>query len=234
VGQAARGRTLASALAASVAFLYHPPTVYSFWLVFVALALWRREWRALGVLVCAVSVLLVAAKFQVDVSEKQVFWARIDAPWEAPGSECVRHTTGCPPGRWRCTGNTRFCGCFPWWRTGGCDPASRAGRFLLGMPVIGMLSLPASYLLLEAARVGAYSAFQPARALLFVTAFAVIWRIGGGRAAAMARSMEAAVWVRGRVRGSHARASGDGALAGKANWGAGGWTGDLGHGGDAG
>ena len=83
VGLAARGRMLASALAASAAFLYHPPTVYSFWLVFVAVALWRREWHALGVLGCAVGVLLVAATLQVDVSEKQVFWARIDAPWEA-------------------------------------------------------------------------------------------------------------------------------------------------------
>jgi hypothetical protein len=193
VGLAARGRMLASALAASVAFLYHPPTVYSFWVVFVALALWRREWRALVVLVCAVGALLVAAKFQVDVSEKQVFWARIDAPWEA--LQRMR-----APYNWVSTWRVALfwqyailwvLSAAAYWRL-----RPQGGRaFLLGMPVIGMLSVPASYLLLERMGWALIPQFQPARALLFVTAVAVILAASAGaRAAETRRWIEAALW----------------------------------------
>ena len=49
-----------------------------------------------------------------------------------------------------------------------------ARLFLIGMPAIGILSVPLSYILLDQLKWGLIPQFQPARALLFVTAFAVI------------------------------------------------------------
>ncbi len=192
-GLAARGRMLASAVAASVAFLYHPPTVYSFWLIFIALAIWRRKWRALIVLGAAVAVLLLAAKLQVDVSEKQVFWARIDVQWatllrmRAPYNWV---STWRPELFWQYA-TLWMLSLAAFWRL-----RPRAGRaFLLGMPAIGMLSLPASYLLLEQLGWTLIPQFQPARALLFVTAFAIILTAAAGaRAAESGRWKEAALW----------------------------------------
>jgi hypothetical protein len=46
--------------------------------------------------------------------------------------------------------------------------------FLIGLPFIGLISLPVSYVLLEKMQWALVPEFQPGRALLFVTAFAMI------------------------------------------------------------
>jgi len=48
LGLAANGRTFAAGLAASAAFLYHPPTALPFWLLFIAAGLSTRDFRSLA------------------------------------------------------------------------------------------------------------------------------------------------------------------------------------------
>jgi hypothetical protein len=67
--------------------------------------------------------------------------------------------------------------------------------FFIGLPLIGILSLPASYFLLEKIRWGFISQFQPARALLFITAFAMILgAIAASKALMAARYAESLGW----------------------------------------
>jgi hypothetical protein len=70
-----------------------------------------------------------------------------------------------------------------------------ARLFLIGMPAIGILSVPVSYILLDQLKWGLIPQFQPARALLFVTAFAVILGAAAGiRAAERKQWIESIVW----------------------------------------
>ncbi len=68
--------------------------------------------------------------------------------------------------------------------------------FLTGLPLLGLLSIPASYILLEQLRWSLIPQFQPGRALLFLTATAVI---GGATAsvksALQKRTAESALWL---------------------------------------
>ena len=69
----------------------------------------------------------------------------------------------------------------------------KAGRlFLLGLPAIGILSMPLSYLLLEKLKWGLIPQFQPARAVLFVSAFAMI--LGAAAAIRAESRIESAFW----------------------------------------
>ena len=70
-----------------------------------------------------------------------------------------------------------------------------ARLFLIGMPAIGILSVPVSYILLDQLKWSLIPQFQPARALLFVTAFAVILGAAAAiRAAEHKRWVESVLW----------------------------------------
>ena len=63
------------------------------------------------------------------------------------------------------------------------------------MPALGILSVPVSYILLDQLKWGLIPQFQPARALVFVTAFAVILGAAAGiRAAEQKRWIESVLW----------------------------------------
>jgi hypothetical protein len=67
--------------------------------------------------------------------------------------------------------------------------------FLLGLPVLGMLSMPASWVLLERERWALLPELQPMRCLLFVTLFLVLLAAAAAvRAAFARRPFEAAAW----------------------------------------
>jgi cell division protein FtsW (lipid II flippase) len=67
--------------------------------------------------------------------------------------------------------------------------------FLIGLPLIGMLSMPVSWLLLEKMKWALIPQFQPMRALLFVTALALLLAaIAGCHAARERRFPEAFLW----------------------------------------
>jgi hypothetical protein len=72
----------------------------------------------------------------------------------------------------------------------------KTGRlFLLGLPSIGLLSIAASYLLLEKFKWALIPQLQPARAVLFVTVFAVILSAAAGlKAAERDAWIESALW----------------------------------------
>lgn len=83
IGLTARERFLSAGVAASVAFLMHPPTAVPFWAVYLALALWpsqrqlmRRRLAALWILAAAVLVLLIAARHQMWAGA--AFFIRLD------------------------------------------------------------------------------------------------------------------------------------------------------------
>lgn len=199
IGLAAHGWDLAAGMAGSAAFLTHPPTVFPFWGVYAALAMAdaeRRRWRAFVPLTAAAIVLAVAARFQDGASEAQLFFARIPSTIEY--LQRLR-----APYSWISA----------WWREWlpqyiALYAASllayarlrkgvpRALRFfLIGLPLVGMASMPASYLLLEKMKWVLLPQMQPMRALLFVTVMAQFAGAAAGMAAAQSRRYgEALAW----------------------------------------
>ena len=196
IGMLARGRDLAAGIAASVAFLIHPPTVYPFWGVYFVLALWRRRLTGLAPLGCACVILAIAARFQEGANEAQVFFSRL-----TPLIESLQRMRA--PYSW----------VSEWWRdwlphyfvlyAASLLAYARLRKrapvnlrfFLVGLPLIGMLSVPVSYVLLERMRWALLPQMQPMRALLFVTLIAVFSAAAAGIGAAQSRRyLEAFAW----------------------------------------
>ena len=196
IGLVAHDRGFAAGIAASVAFLIHPPTVMPFWGVYLVLGFARRRFQAFIPLAIACIVLVIAARYQEGASEAQIFFARI-----SPSIERLQRLRA--PYSW----------ISEWWRGRlpqyfGLYAASlvayvrlrkRAPRdlrfFLIGLPLLGILSVPVSYILLERMKWGLLPQMQPMRALLFVAVIAEFCAAGAGIVAAQARRYwEAFAW----------------------------------------
>jgi hypothetical protein len=196
VGLVAHGRDMAAGIVASAAFLIHPPTVYPFWAVYLCVAVWRRRFTAFVPLVCAFVVLAIAARYQEGATEAQVFFSRL-----TPAIESLQRMRA--PYSW----------ISEWWREwlphylilfGAAtvaflrirDRAPVALRFFLaGLPLVGMLSIPVSYLLLEKLKWALIPQMQPMRALLFVTVIAQFCAVAAAILAVQARRWwEALAW----------------------------------------
>jgi hypothetical protein len=200
IGLVAHGRYLAAGIAGSVALLMHPPTVIPFWGVYGALILKHRSVRhmmaAFVPLVSACIVLVAAAYFQEGGGEAQVFFSRI-----APPLEKLQRLRA--PYAW----------ISEWWRdwlpqyldlyAASLAAYARLRKrapldlrfFLIGLPLVGMLSVPVSYVLLEKMKWGLLPQVQPMRALLFVTVIAQISAAAAGIVAAQTRRYpEACAW----------------------------------------
>lgn len=193
LGLAAQGRWLASSAAGSLAFLYHAPTVIPFLAILFLVAIRDRRWNVFLPPLAALGLILVASRLQAGVSEPQVFFARLDAQME----QLQRLRTSynwvsiwAPELLPQYVALALF-SVAAFWRI-----RPRAAReFLLGLPVIGLLSVPLSYVLLERAKWSLMSQVQPARALLFVSALGAILGAGAAaRAAQERRFWEAALW----------------------------------------
>lgn len=203
IGLIANQHYLGAGVSASAAFLFHPPTVAPFCAVYLVLAFWpskapimRRRLSVLGVLAAAALFLLLFSRYQTTGSETRDLFARLD-----PAQEQLQRIRASY--NWIST----------WWRQWLAHyvvlyvatllaysrirkAIPRALRFFfIGLPLAGILSLPASYFLLEKVRWGFISQFQPARALLFITAFAMILgAIAATKAMSKARYVEALGW----------------------------------------
>src|SRR5581483_9048158 len=71
----------------------------------------------------------------------------------------------------------------------------RGALFLVGLPLLGLLSIPFSWIALDELKWGFIPQFQPARAALFVTLFAIVLSAAAGiRAALASRYLESAAW----------------------------------------
>src|SRR5579872_7305919 len=146
MGLIARGNFLAAGMAASAAFLMHPPTTAAFWMVYVALAVWppeRRKLAAIWTLGAAVAVLLVASRFQSSSGQAQTLFSRIGAHQEE--LQRLRASYNWVSTWWRhqilhylvLYAATLVAS----WRLWAVTP--RGLRFFfLGMPAIGMVSIP--------------------------------------------------------------------------------------------
>jgi len=202
-GLTAHARYLAAGVAGSVAFLIHPPTVYPFWGVYFCLAMWpaqpdvmRRRLYGLAPLIVAAAVLAVASRRQAGEGETQVFFSLL-----TPLQEQLQRM------------RASYCWISMWWRDqvphyvvlwiAGLLAFRRIRDrlpfdlrlFLLGMPLIGMLSMPASAVLLEKLKWALLPQFQPMRAVLFVTVMAVfVASVAGLRALERRRVAESVVW----------------------------------------
>ena len=198
-GLVAHRRYLWAGVAASLAFLFHPPTVYPFWAVYLAVAIWpgkRHLLRGFWPLMCAFAILAAAAHAQTGIKEHQTFFWRID-----PGLEALQRMRA--PYNWvslwwrdqwaqYCL-LASICAAAIWRVHRLLEPELRA--FLVGLAGIGMLSVPVSYLFLDVLKWGLIPQVQPARALLFVTAVAVLGAsVAACHAARQKRWAEAFAW----------------------------------------
>jgi hypothetical protein len=206
VGLISHGRDLAAGVAASLAFLYHPTTTLVFWAVYFCLACWpagpsvmRRRILGLMPLLAGVLVLLLFSRLQTGETQSPVFLSRIDPPWE---KLLKLRATYVWVSMW-----------FSWWywhyvllwivslaafwrlRKEAC-PDLRF--FLVGMPLLGILSIPASYLLLDVWKSALGPQLQPAREVLFVVALAgLLSAVAGIKAAQAGRGVESFLWFLG-------------------------------------
>jgi hypothetical protein len=199
LGLVARKRFLGAGIAASVAFLMHPPTTAPFWAAFLVLTFWvpeRRKISALWVLAASALVLFAASRLQGSSGQAQTLFSRVGAHQEELQ-------------RMRASYNWVSL----WWRQwivhylilyAATVVASLRLRstprvlrfFFVGLPLIGIASVPISYLLLEKLHWALIPEFQPARALLFVTAFAMLLGASAAcQAAAGKRYVEAIAWL---------------------------------------
>ncbi len=185
-------RWTGGAVAAGVAFLFHPPTALAFCLVYGAVALWRREYRAAAALAGAALLLAVFACTQAGISYHQDIFGQVD-----PVLEKLQ--------RMRASYNWVSIWIAVWWkhflllwavslaaffRVRGTLPGEMR-IFCIALPLIGALSPALSYLLLENWKWSLMPQFQPARYLLLVTFFAALLAaVAGIRAVENRRYLE--------------------------------------------
>jgi hypothetical protein len=204
VGLAAAGRDLAAGIAVGIAFLYQPPAVYPFWIVYFALTLWpgkpavmQRRIMGLLPLLAAVLLLFILSRCQIGETEKQELLSRIDVAQEklqrfrAPYNWISIWGGGLA---WHYLA-TWLLGLLACWRLRR-SASQDLNFFLVGLPVIGLASVPLSYLLLEKWKLAVIPQFQPMRALLFATVVLLIAACAAGlKAASEKRPAEALAWL---------------------------------------
>lgn len=182
IGLAAHGRDFWAGAAASLAFLYHAPTTAPFWVVYFALTLWPSETKTmarrisgLSPLMGAVLLLFVLSRMQPGMVGVEGFFTTI--PPEQEEVQRIRASynwvsTWAGTWVWQYLALAAVAG-LALWRVFRRMPDDL--RWLLcGLPVVGLLSIPVSYILLEGLKWSLIPQYQPARAVLFVTAVAVL------------------------------------------------------------
>jgi len=194
IGLTAHRRYLAAGIAAACGFLYHPPTTLAFLAIFAVLT-FRRQWRAWIPLTLAAALLAFTAALQHGAAQ-QPFWGRIGAPQEQlqrlrasyiwisawPLRYIVHHLLLA----------AALAGA--WLRVRRHIPAEYRA-FVLGLPLLGLASMPLSWLLLEHARWVLMPQLQPMRLLLFLALMMQFAAAVAGAHAALARRWwEAVAW----------------------------------------
>ncbi len=188
IGLALERNRMAASLIATVALLYHAPTTAAFWLVFAVL-LWRaREWKPALLPAVGLAMLFVLSRLQPGVTLRQPLFSKISpalaelqrmrAPynWVSlwPLETWVHYTV-----------MTLLCALAVRRLRPRLSPEHNI--VFLGLIGIAILSVPFSLLTLEGFRWTLIPQFQPARAVLFITALGVILTTGAGIQAAYER-----------------------------------------------
>jgi len=176
VGLVSHRRYLAAGLAAAAGFLIHPPTACPYWVLYLFLALLaseprtsRRRRYGLLPLAGAALALLVAARYQAGEGESQDLFSTLTAlqvKLQLMRTAYVRVSVWGPAlAAHYAVIVVLLAGAYLRIQRR-LSPALRF--FVVGLPAIGLASVPVSYLLLERAGWALIPQFQPLRALLFV------------------------------------------------------------------
>jgi hypothetical protein len=200
LGFAAGSRWLIAGILGALAFLVQPPTAAPFWacaIVYWIAAPAKREKLALPLsLAAAAALLALFAWMQGGEREKQLLVGRID-----PALEQLQRFRGAYnwlslwPLDWLWQYPLLFCVSVGAWFRLRRDMTAPLRFFSLAMPVYGLLMMPFSYLALDVGKWILMPQFQPARAVLFITVFAVILCAAAGwRAASHRRFLESCCW----------------------------------------
>jgi len=197
IGLVAHARWVAAGVACGIAFLYHPPTTVPFLAMLTLHTLWRRQWRAWPPILGAFLLVWIFSRFQLGESEPRQFFGTIDPTLETMqrlrgaynwvslwGAQFIRHYEFlyliCLAGFFRLR-----------------DRIPQTLRlFFAGLPIYGILSVGASWFLLEGVKWAFIPQFQPARAVLWVSVVAIILSTTAGLYAARDRRWaEALLWL---------------------------------------
>lgn len=198
------GRLRWSGASAAVAFLFHPPTALPYWSLFVAYAAWRwirsrdAEWLWAGGLALSGAVLLAAGAYgQQGITEKQPFFSRITPTQEtllrfrAPYNWVSMWAT-----YWHVHYTLLCVGVLIALRRLGSAAPPVARHFFAALSVVGALTMPLSYLLLEVGKWSLIPQLQPARAVLYIVlSFEILAFACAAIAMRRSRWPESIAWV---------------------------------------
>lgn len=201
LGAMARGWWRFAAVFAVVATLYHPTTTAPFWACAGLWFLWKAKgeerWSLAGAAAASAALLVLFAVLQQGVREIAPVFGVIDPELEAlQRLRGAYNWIGLWPREWLWQYPLLFgFVVLAWWRVRSVLPPVL--RFLaLAMPVYGLLMIPLTAYLLDVRKWIFMPQFQPARAVLFITAFAVILgAIAAWRAVESRRWLEGAGWL---------------------------------------
>lgn len=197
IGLLAHARWMAAGVACGVAFLYHPPTTVPFLAMLSLYTLWRRQWRAWPPILAALLLGWIVSRFQLGESEPQRFFTTID-----PTLETMQRLRGAY--NWVSLWPVQFIRHYQFLLlvclAGFFRLRPRIPEvlqvFLFGLPLFGILSVGASWFLLEGMKWAFIPQFQPARAVLWVSVAAIVLSTTAGLYAARDRRWaEALLWL---------------------------------------
>jgi hypothetical protein len=189
IGLVAHQRWNAAALAAGLAFVLHPPTALAFWALLLGVLIWKREYKATWPLFASALLMTAFVILQPATMDHIGIFSRV-----SPELEKLQ--------RMRASYNWVSVWIPAWaahytllsvvWAAAlvrirrSVDPSTLV--LLTGLPLIGILSLPGSWIMLEHFKWALIPQFQPGRYLLYVTLFAVVLSAVAGVLAAQQRS----------------------------------------------
>ena len=180
LGLIAWDRWLPAGVVGAVAFLLHPPTALPFWAV--AVFIWlvtnrvQNAERFLAPVAAAIVLLFIAARLQTGRTEAQHLLTVIDPEWERLMR--LRATYN-----WLSMWPVYWLWHYPLMTVVGLGALWRlrhelprpVALFGAGLAVFGLLMMPVSYVVMEHFHWSAMASYQPARAVLFCSAFAMLF-----------------------------------------------------------
>ncbi|MGI8961778.1 MAG: hypothetical protein ACR2IV_18870 [Bryobacteraceae bacterium] len=201
MGLLAREKPLLAGLAGGLALSYDPWTAAPFWIVVLAALLFDRGLRSLfrpASTILSIFILLLAnlAQLQPGVIEAQEFFSKIST-----GMSNIQHYQASDAWVSLWVGRDIWQYLVIWtcgmWATARIWPLlNRQMRwFFVVLPLLGIISIPVSYLLLEQLRWSLVPQVRPARALLFtVVTASLACSLAGLQAALRHKNWEALLW----------------------------------------
>lgn len=204
IGLVAHQRYLLAGAAVGLAFAYHAPAVWPVLLV-AAFAFWRAkksaratQWPALWGFLVFVLALGLTTLWSESGPMNPLFARLSPAHAELQQMRASYNwiTLWGNPTAWiRQYAILAVLAGLAYWRLGKALPAPTR-PYLAALPVVGLLSIPLSYLLLEQARLAIVPQIQVMRSLIFTLMVAVILIVLAGlRAASQGRWWEAPLWL---------------------------------------